>query len=193
MARICELTGKGPRKGSRIWRSGKAKKAGGIGTHITAITKRKFMPNLQRVKVIDANGTVKSISGPAEFEQFIAAETGPGVFALELPAEPVAELESWQGAERQVSSLRGLEFGESPLQIKTTYTLQKILRRSASPEEVRADLKSRGFTHLLYDETYLLGEPSPLDPDEKQFFTLFRTSHLSPVIHHAPYRLDRLD
>jgi large subunit ribosomal protein L28 len=52
MARICELTGKGPIKGSIIWRSGKAKKKGGIGTHITAITKRRFLPNLQRVKAI---------------------------------------------------------------------------------------------------------------------------------------------
>ncbi len=52
MARICELTGKGPRKGSIIWRSGKSKKSGGIGTHVTAITKRRFMPNLQRVKAV---------------------------------------------------------------------------------------------------------------------------------------------
>jgi large subunit ribosomal protein L28 len=52
MARICELTGKGPIKGSIIWRSGKAKKQGGIGTHVTAITKRRFLPNLQRVKAV---------------------------------------------------------------------------------------------------------------------------------------------
>jgi large subunit ribosomal protein L28 len=52
MARICELTGKAPIKGSIIWRSGKSKKSGGIGTHVTAITKRRFMPNLQRVKAI---------------------------------------------------------------------------------------------------------------------------------------------
>lgn len=60
MARVCELTGKGPRKGSRIWRSGKSKKSGGIGTHITAITKRKFMPNLQRVKAV-VDGEVRYI------------------------------------------------------------------------------------------------------------------------------------
>ena len=60
MARICELTGKGPRKGSHIWRSGKAKKKGGIGTHITAITKRRFFPNLQRVKAV-VDGEVKYI------------------------------------------------------------------------------------------------------------------------------------
>ena len=58
MARICELTGKRPMKGSIIWRSGKAKKSGGIGTHITAITKRRFFPNLQRVKVL-MNGEVR--------------------------------------------------------------------------------------------------------------------------------------
>jgi large subunit ribosomal protein L28 len=60
MSRICELTGKRPCKGSRIWRSGKPKKQGGIGTHITAITKRRFMPNLQRVKAI-VNGEVRYI------------------------------------------------------------------------------------------------------------------------------------
>jgi large subunit ribosomal protein L28 len=61
MARICELTGKRPMKGSIIWRSGKPKKQGGIGTHITAITKRKFMPNLQRVKAILPSGEVRYI------------------------------------------------------------------------------------------------------------------------------------
>jgi len=48
-------------KGSIIWRSGKLKKQGGIGTHITAITKRKFMPNLQRVKALLPSGEVRYI------------------------------------------------------------------------------------------------------------------------------------
>ena len=60
MARFCELTGKGPIKGSHIWRSGKAKKKGGIGTHVTAITKRRFLPNLQRVKAV-VNGEVRYV------------------------------------------------------------------------------------------------------------------------------------
>ena len=60
MARICELTGTGPIKGSHIWRSGKSKKSGGIGTHVTAITKRRFLPNLQRVKAV-VNGEVRYI------------------------------------------------------------------------------------------------------------------------------------
>lgn len=61
MARICELTGKRPVKGSIIWRSGKAKKVGGIGTHVTAITKRRFFPNLQRVKALMPNGEVRYV------------------------------------------------------------------------------------------------------------------------------------
>ena len=60
MARICELTGKRPIKGSIIWRSGKSKKSGGIGTHVTAITKRRFFPNLQRVKAV-VNGEVRYV------------------------------------------------------------------------------------------------------------------------------------
>ena len=47
-------------KGSIIWRSGKSKKSGGIGTHVTAITKRRFLPNLQRVKAI-VDGEVRYI------------------------------------------------------------------------------------------------------------------------------------
>ncbi len=61
MARFCELTGKGPMKGSIIWRSGKAKKQGGIGTHVTAITKRRFLPNLQRVKALLPSGEVRYV------------------------------------------------------------------------------------------------------------------------------------
>lgn len=58
MAR-CEMTGKAAMKGNIIWRSGKSKKSGGIGTHVTAITKRKFLPNLQNVKVQLPGGEVR--------------------------------------------------------------------------------------------------------------------------------------
>ena len=61
MARICEITGARPSKGSVVWRSGKAKREGGIGTHVTAITKRRFFPNLQRVKAVMPNGEVRYV------------------------------------------------------------------------------------------------------------------------------------
>ena len=49
-------------KGSIIWRSGKSKKSGGIGTHITAITKRKIRVNIQRVKALLPNGQVRYVN-----------------------------------------------------------------------------------------------------------------------------------
>ena len=51
MSKFCEITGTGPIKGNHIWRSGKAKKKGGIGTHVTANTPRVFQPNLKEKRI----------------------------------------------------------------------------------------------------------------------------------------------
>jgi large subunit ribosomal protein L28 len=51
MSRLCDVTGAKPTRGNRILRSGKAKKKGGIGTHITANTPRVFQPNLKTKRV----------------------------------------------------------------------------------------------------------------------------------------------
>jgi large subunit ribosomal protein L28 len=59
MARICQITGKRPTRGSIIHRKGQSKKSGGIGTHVTKVTKRTFRPNLQRVRVVLPSGQVK--------------------------------------------------------------------------------------------------------------------------------------
>ncbi|OVE75474.1 50S ribosomal protein L28 [bacterium E08(2017)] len=58
MARVCEICGKGASAGSSIVRSGMAKKKGGIGLHITGVSKRRFLPNVHRVRVSE-NGGVK--------------------------------------------------------------------------------------------------------------------------------------
>ena len=60
MAKVCYATGRTRSLGNRINRKGQTKKSGGIGTHVTAITKRRFMPNLQRVKAV-VNGEVRYI------------------------------------------------------------------------------------------------------------------------------------
>ena len=87
MARICEITGRGPRKGSIIWRSGKAKKKGGIGTHITAITKRRFLPNLQRVKAL-INGEVRYIRVAAKaLKQGLVVKAPRRTWKKEEPAK----------------------------------------------------------------------------------------------------------
>ncbi|PTY06646.1 50S ribosomal protein L28 [Opitutaceae bacterium EW11] len=61
MARVCAITGKRPVKGSSIHRKGQSKKSGGIGTHVTTITPRKFRPNLQRIRIKLANGGTKRV------------------------------------------------------------------------------------------------------------------------------------
>lgn len=61
MARICSVTGKRPVSGCRIHRKGLTKKSGGIGTHVAAITKRTFKPNVQRIRVKLPSGQVKRV------------------------------------------------------------------------------------------------------------------------------------
>jgi len=61
MARICSVTGKRPTTGGRIIRKGLTKKSGGIGTSLVKVSKRKFRPNLQRVRVKLPSGQVKKV------------------------------------------------------------------------------------------------------------------------------------
>lgn len=58
----CAVCDKKPIVGKSIARRGLAKKTGGIGKKVTGITRRRFLPNLQKVKVRFPNGTVKRIS-----------------------------------------------------------------------------------------------------------------------------------
>lgn len=82
MARVCKITGAKVTSGRRIHRSGRAKKKGGIGRHVTKTVNRQFKPNLRvkriwvpelgryiKVKVsarglktIDKNGALKTLT-----------------------------------------------------------------------------------------------------------------------------------
>ena len=57
MPRVCYFTGKKTRAGRSIARRGKAKYLGGVGRKTTGITKRKFKPNIQKVRAV-VNGRV---------------------------------------------------------------------------------------------------------------------------------------
>ena len=57
----CYICGKGPISGNSIARRGMAKKKGGVGKKITGITRRRFFPNLQRVKAELTTGQVRRI------------------------------------------------------------------------------------------------------------------------------------
>ncbi len=52
MPRECYFTGKRTRFGNSVSRRGKAKYLGGVGRKTTGITRRKFKPNLQRVRAV---------------------------------------------------------------------------------------------------------------------------------------------
>jgi large subunit ribosomal protein L28 len=58
MPRVCHFTGARTSVGRQIRYRGKPKYLGGIGLKVTAISKRRFKPNLKRVKaVIDGRPT----------------------------------------------------------------------------------------------------------------------------------------
>ena len=57
MSMTCEICGKGVRYGNTVVRHGLSKKKGGIGLHTTGITRRRFLPNVQRIRVRE-NGSV---------------------------------------------------------------------------------------------------------------------------------------
>ena len=51
MAKVCQVSGVGVTRGHHIHRSGKAKKEGGIGKHITKRVKRIILPNLRTKRI----------------------------------------------------------------------------------------------------------------------------------------------
>jgi large subunit ribosomal protein L28 len=58
MAKVCEICKKSSQPGVKYKRRGMVKRKGGAGSKIIGKTLRRFLPNLQRVK-INVNGTVK--------------------------------------------------------------------------------------------------------------------------------------
>ncbi|MCO5167801.1 MAG: 50S ribosomal protein L28 [Planctomycetes bacterium] len=56
---MCETCGKTPAFGNQFARRGLAKYKGGVGIKTTGVSRRKFQPNLQKVRVEEKNGTVR--------------------------------------------------------------------------------------------------------------------------------------
>lgn len=48
----CAICGKTGQTGKSVVRKGMAKKKGGTGSKITRSTKRKFLPNLQKIRIL---------------------------------------------------------------------------------------------------------------------------------------------
>ena len=52
MIKRCVLCGKGELKGKTVTRKGQYKAKGGTGSKITRWTMRRFLPNLQKIRII---------------------------------------------------------------------------------------------------------------------------------------------
>ena len=61
MSQECQVCGKKPSTGNQVTIRGKAKYLGGVGTKVTGITKRRFQPNLQSIRVTIGKGTNKRL------------------------------------------------------------------------------------------------------------------------------------
>jgi len=59
MLKTCFICGKGMLTGKSVIRKGLAKKKGGTGSKIVRSTKRAFLPNLQKMRIL-VNGKPKS-------------------------------------------------------------------------------------------------------------------------------------
>ncbi len=65
MSRVCYFTGRRTVAGRSIARRGKAKRQGGVGKKTTGISKRKFKPNVQRVRAV-IDGKVTRVKASAK-------------------------------------------------------------------------------------------------------------------------------
>ncbi len=61
MSRVCDVCGKRTQTGRKYSRRGLPKKKGGVGMKTTGKTLRRFRPNVQVVRVRQANGTVRTM------------------------------------------------------------------------------------------------------------------------------------
>jgi hypothetical protein len=57
------------------------------------------------------------------------------------------------------------------------HTLQTLLAQDASLNGLRNQLKSRGFTHLMFDRNYVFGKESAFTPDHQARLNGFLNHH----------------
>lgn len=59
-----------------------------------------------------------------------------------------------------------------------SYTIETILNNSKTPEDVHLALKKKGFTHILYDINYVMGDAGTFSEENKALFTAFQNKYL---------------
>ena len=84
MAKACVFTGRKAAFGNKKTYRGKAKYLGGVGKKITGTSRRKFKPNLQKVRCV-VNGQVKKV-------WVSAAAIRSGLVVKPVKVKPFAEV-----------------------------------------------------------------------------------------------------
>lgn len=84
MAKTCVFTGRKAAYGNKKTYRGKAKYLGGVGKKITGTSRRKFKPNLQKVRCV-VNGEVKKV-------WVSAAAIRSGLVVKPVKVKPFAEV-----------------------------------------------------------------------------------------------------
>ena len=62
-----------------------------------------------------------------------------------------------------------------------SYTIETILNSSKTPEDVYLALKKKGFTHILYDINYVVGDAGTFSEENKKLFLAFQNRFLTLV------------
>lgn len=73
-----------------------------------------------------------------------------------------------------------------------SYTLQQVLDTAAGPDDVCRALRARGFTHIAYSESFVLGFDSVLTDGEKALFRKFRDTCLTPLYSNAGFNVAKI-
>ena len=78
MSRVCFFTGKKTIFGNSITRRGKAKYLGGVGRKVTGISRRKFKPNIQKVRAVIGGKVMRKVRVVVQMVARDVRESGSG-------------------------------------------------------------------------------------------------------------------
>lgn len=130
MGMKCEICGKSTAVGNTITRRGRAKYLGGVGRKVTGITRRKFKPNLHRVRAV-INGSVRRVRVCAR-----CLKSGKVVRPVKRGAFRIAHELTSSTELVGLASTRGLAEGGMALSREEVQKVALLARLKLTPDEL---------------------------------------------------------
>ena len=125
MSQSCEVCGKKPVVGNQITTRGKAKYLGGVGTKVTGITKRRFKPNLQSIRVTVGRNTNKRLRVCTQCIRSGAVTKAVRSAPFRLPAGEGAKAAKKSNAAKTAPTTKSAPAAKPAPAAKTTPTAKK--------------------------------------------------------------------